>query len=50
MSKDKKTAYAEKQRMAVVTSDARSLTPITASGPSAGPAKKAKGKKQSRGK
>jgi hypothetical protein len=47
MSKEKKAAYAEKQKAAAVTQAAQSLAPV-ASNP--GPAKKAKARKQSRGK
>lgn len=50
MSKAKKEAYAEKQRVAVVAADARTLTPIDAKAPMAPTAKKGKQNKQSRGK
>lgn len=50
MSKAKKAVYADKQRIAGAASDARGLTPIAGSAaPSADP-KKAKARKQSRGK
>ena len=50
MSKAKKAAFAEKQRMAVVTTDARSLVPLAGSAPATAPSKKVKARKQSRGK
>lgn len=49
MSKAKKAAYAEKQRVAGVT-EGPSLTPLAGSGSAAVAAKKAKTKKPSRGK
>jgi hypothetical protein len=48
MSKAKKTAYAEKQRIVATTADARALTPLAEAAPAA--AKKGKARKQSRGK
>ena len=47
MSKEKKAAYAEKQKATAVTQAAQSLAPVTST-PAA--AKKAKARKQSRGK
>jgi hypothetical protein len=49
MSKAKKAAYAEKQRVAGVT-EGPSLTPLAGGAAAAAPAKKHKAKKPSRGK
>jgi hypothetical protein len=50
MSKEKKAAYAAKQKQDAATTAARTLTPLGDSGPIGKTAKAPKGKKQSRGK
>ena len=50
MSKAKKAAYAEKDKQAAVQKSARTLSPLTENAPMPKTEKKAKTRKQSRGK